>query len=258
MSAPVLELRDVAKRFGPVTALDRLSLAIKPGRILGLVGASGSGKSTLANLILGLDLPDGGTIFYRGAEVKTLDRRGRRAFRADVQMVFQDPFASLNPHVQVLSAVEEPLIIQRRGAAARRRELALTALEQSGLRPAEAFAGRFPHSLSGGQRQRVAIARAIVLQPSLLVADEPTSMLDVSIRNSVMQLFRSFADRQGMGIVLITHDLSILVPWCDEIAVLHLGSIVESGSPQAIVGSPKVAYTKALLAAVPRLPNVAK
>lgn len=258
MSAPVLELRDIVKRFGPVTALDGLSLEIKPGRILGLVGASGSGKSTLANLILGLDPPDGGTIRYRGADVKTLDGRGRRAFRADVQMVFQDPFTSLNPRMRVLAAVEEPLIIQRRGAAARRRELALTALEQSGLRPAAAFAGRFPHSLSGGQRQRAAIARAIVLQPSLLVADEPTSMLDVSIRNSVMRLFRSFADRQGMGIVLITHDLSVLVPWCDEIAVLHQGSIVESGSSQALVGSPKVAYTKALLAAVPTLPKFAR
>jgi peptide/nickel transport system ATP-binding protein len=256
MSEPLLAVENVTKRFGSVAALCGVSLGVSAGRIVGLVGGSGSGKSTLANLLLGLEAPDSGAIRFRSRPIAALDREESRHFRASVQMVFQDPFGSLNPRMTVAAAVEEPLVIQRRGDAGLRRAAALKALDDSGLRPAESFAARYPHVLSGGQRQRVAIARAIVLRPLILVADEPVSMLDVSIRNGVMRLFRSFADAQGMGIVLITHDLSLLVPWCDEVAVIRRGTIVERGPPQQIISRPVHEYTRALIAAAPRLPAI--
>lgn len=253
MSAVVLSVQDVSKRFRNVQAVQNVSLEVRAGRILGLVGGSGSGKSTLANLLLGLEQPDAGAIVYRGQAMDTLDRPGRRAFRADVQMVFQDPFASLNPRFTVMSTVAEPLIVQRRGNAQERSEAVLRALGDAGLRPPEQFVERYPHELSGGQRQRVAIARAIVLNPSVLVADEPVSMLDVSIRNGILRLLRRFAQVRQMAIVFITHDLSLLGSLCDDVAVMHEGRIIETGTPRQIVLDPSQAYTKRLLAAVPRL-----
>ncbi len=253
MSEPVIVLRDVHKRFGPIAALCGVSIEIRPGHIVGVVGGSGSGKSTLANVILGLERPDAGTVLFRKMDLLGLKGDARRAFRASVQMVFQDPFGSLNPRMTVAATVEEPLTIQRRGSASDRRVTALAALSASGLQPPETFAARYPHALSGGQRQRVSIARAIVLAPAVLVADEPVSMLDASIRNGVMRLFRRFADEQGMAIVLITHDLSLLVPWCDHVVVMHKGVIVESGEPRRIAGSPGAPYTRALIAAVPQI-----
>ena len=249
----LLVLRDVHKRFGSVAALRGVSVEIRPGRILGIVGGSGSGKSTLANVLLGLERPDAGAALYRNVEVHRLKNQARRDFRASVQMVFQDPFGSLNPRMTAAATVEEPLTIQRRGSPADRRAVALAALAASGLLPPETFRTSFPHALSGGQRQRVSIARAIVLAPAVLVADEPASMLDVSIRNGVMRLFRRFADEQGMAIVLITHDLSLLIPWCDDVAVMHDGVIVETGVPRQIAESPSAPYTRSLIAAIPQI-----
>lgn len=253
MSEPIVALDGVSKSFGAVAALRDVSLNLRRGRIVGLVGGSGSGKSTLANLILGLDRADAGTIRYLGRDVHALMRSARREFRAGVQLVFQDPFASLDPRRTALATVEEPLVVQRRGDRRARRAAALAALGESGLQPPEAYAASYPHALSGGQRQRVAIARAIVLRPSVLVADEPVSMLDVSIRNGVLRLFRRLADTRGMAIVFITHDISILAGLCDEIVVLDRGRIVETGAAAALLRAPSHPYTARLLAAVPRL-----
>lgn len=253
MSPPVLSVTNATKRFGPVVALRDVSLNAAPGRILGIVGGSGSGKSTLANLLLGLDAPDSGEVCFRSRPIGSLDRTARRQFRASVQMVFQDPFGSLNPRMTLGATVEEPLLVARRGAAAERRAAVLQALGDAGLKPPDQFLPRYPHSLSGGQRQRVAIARAIVLRPQVLVADEPVSMLDVSIRNGVMRLFRAFADERNMAVVLITHDLSLLLPWCDDVAVISAGVIVERGPPRQIMSAPVADYTRKLLAAAPRI-----
>ncbi len=249
---PLLGLRGAGKRFGSTQALVGIDFDAVPGRAVGVVGGSGSGKSTLANILLGLERPDSGSVLYRGGDLRRLPRAAQRRFRADVQMVFQDPFASLNPRNRIAAIVEEPLIVQRRGDAAARRMAVLAALDEAGLRPAAAFAARYPHELSGGQRQRVAIARAIVLRPAVLVADEPVSMLDVSVRNGVLRLFRRFAD-QGMAIVFITHDLSLLGALCAEAVVMHRGAIVERGTPAELLQAPRHEYTQRLVAAVPRL-----
>ena len=253
MSAPVLSIANVTKRFGRVVALRNLSLDLAPGRILGLVGGSGSGKSTLANILLGLESPDAGEVRFGSMPLHALSREQRRRFRSSVQMVFQDPFGSLNPRLTVGAAVEEPLLIARYGSGSQRRAAVLQALIDAGLKPPDQFLSRYPHALSGGQRQRVAIARAIVLRPQVLVADEPVSMLDVSIRNGVMRLFRTFADAQNMAVLLITHDLSLLLPWCDDVAVINAGEIVERGVPGQIMSAPIADYTRKLLAAAPRI-----
>lgn len=253
MSAPLLSVQNAIRRFGTVTAVDDVSLDLHPGRVVAIVGASGSGKSTLANLILGLDKPDSGAVHFEGRPLASLDRTGRRAFRAAVQMVFQDPFASLNPRMTVAQAVSEPLVIHGRGTHETRRERTLAALDEAELRPAEAFLHCFPHELSGGQRQRVAIARAIVLSPQALVADEPVSMLDVSVRAGILRLLRHFSRDRGMALAFITHDLSLISALADDVAVMHRGRIVEWGTAGDILAQPQDPYTQRLIAAVPRL-----
>ena len=231
-----------------VRAVDGVSFAIAQGRVLGIAGESGSGKSTLANLLVGLEQPTAGAIRIDG---RALGRKPDADFRRAVQMVFQDPFGSINPRFTVGRTVEEPLLIHRLGSAAERRARAAAALEEAELRPGAGFLDRYPHELSGGQRQRVAIARAIVLRPRLLVADEPVSMLDVSVRAGILRLLRRLVRENGMAMVFITHDLSIVGAVCDELAVMYRGRFVEHGPVRALLRRPVHPYTRALIAAVP-------
>lgn len=231
-----------------ITAVDGVSFAIAPGRVLGIAGESGSGKSTLANLLVGLEQPTKGQIRIGG---RALGRKPDADFRRSVQMVFQDPFGSINPRFTVGRTVEEPLLIHGIGTAAQRRHRAITALEEAELRPGLTYLDRYPHELSGGQRQRVAIARAIVLRPRLLVADEPVSMLDVSVRAGILRLLQRLVRDGEMAMVFITHDLSVVASVCDELAVMYRGRFVEHGPVAELLRRPLHPYTRALIAAVP-------
>ncbi len=231
-----------------VHAVDGVSFTIAPGRVLGIAGESGSGKSTIANLLVGLELPTGGEIAVGG---RPLGRKPDADFRRSVQMVFQDPFGSINPRFTVGDTVGEPLLIHRLGSPAERHARAVAALDEAELRPGEAFMDRYPHELSGGQRQRVAIARAIVLRPRLLVADEPVSMLDVSVRAGILRLLNRLVHESEMAMVFITHDLSIVASVCDELAVMYRGRFVEHGPVRDVLQRPVHPYTRALIAAVP-------
>jgi peptide/nickel transport system ATP-binding protein len=231
-----------------VRAVDGVSFEVAPGRVLGIAGESGSGKSTLANLLVGLEHPTAGEIRIDG---RAVGRKPDAAFRRAVQMVFQDPFGSINPRFTVGRTVEEPLLIHGLGSVAERHARAIAALEESELRPGAAFMDRYPHELSGGQRQRVAIARAIVLRPRLLVADEPVSMLDVSVRAGILRLLRRLVLENAMAMVFITHDLSIVGAVCDELAVMYRGRFVEHGPVLDVLRTPQHPYTRALIAAVP-------
>jgi peptide/nickel transport system ATP-binding protein len=233
-----------------VRALDDVSFHLAQGSVLGLVGESGSGKSTLANLLVGLEVPTSGRVLFQGEDLTKFASAERRAFHRRVQMIFQDPYASLNPRFTVRRTVEEPLIIHSYPRHEREQRV-IEALERSELRPARAFLDKYPHEMSGGQRQRVAIARAIVLEPAVLVADEPVSMLDVSVRAGVLRLLRSLIDRLGMALIFITHDLSLIGQICDELMILYRGRVAEFGAADAILDHPLHPYTKQLMAAVP-------
>ena len=234
-----------------IRALDGVSFRLQRGRVLGVAGESGSGKSTLANLLVGLERPTGGLIRIGERDLARLRGADLLAFRRQVQMVFQDPFASLNPRFTVRRTVEEPLVIHGLGDRASRLARVRDAVEESDLRPAELFLDRFPHQLSGGQRQRAAIARAIVLRPSVLVADEPVSMLDVSVRAGILKLLRGLVERLSMSLVFITHDLSLIGQMCDDLAIMYQGRIVELGRALDVLAHPRHPYTQALIAAVP-------
>lgn len=240
-----------SKKSSEIRALDRVSLSLCRGRVLGLVGESGSGKSTLANIVLGLETPTEGHLLFEGKDLAGLPREERRSFRTRVQMIFQDPHGSLNPRFTVGRTVGEPLLVNGISNPEERQERILAALEDAELRPAEAFVDRFPHELSGGQRQRVAIARAIILEPTLLVADEPVSMLDVSVRAGILNLLRRLVDERQMAMVFITHDLSLICQICDDVAILYRGCLAESGDALSVMMKPKHPYTRELLAAVP-------
>ena len=235
-----------------VKAVDGVSFDLRSGEVLGLVGESGCGKTTTGRLLARLEVPTEGRILFRGVDLASLDARDMFAFRKELQMVFQDPYESLNPRYSVLRAVAEPLIIHRIAETREAREnLVVKALEDSGLRPGAEFLTRFPHELSGGQRQRVAIARAIVLDPKIIIADEPVSMLDVSIRAGVMNLMLDLRDKYKMPYLFITHDIAAARYMSDRIAVMYLGRIVEHASTEDIIDHPTHPYTRALLSAVP-------
>ena len=249
----VCELVDVVKHFGPVRAVDGVSLRIDPGRVVALVGESGSGKSTVGRCVVRLLEPTGGTVRLRGVDVTHLSRRALRPYRREVSIVFQDPASSLDPRLDVGSVVAEPLRLHGIGRAERSRRVA-EMLERVGLR--RAVAERYPHELSGGQRQRVSIARALVSQPSLLVADEPTSALDLSVQASVLNLLTDLQRDLGFACLFITHDLSAVEYLADDVAVMYLGVLAEYGPREEIFESPKHPYTQALLSAAP-LPDPA-
>lgn len=238
----------------PMKAVDGVSFAIARGEILGLVGESGSGKSTTGALLLGLERPTAGEIHFEGlGRIDPGDRRIRPAFTRAAQLVFQNPYEAFNPRHSIATSILEPIEIHFPKDRAAQQRLLIQAMERAGLTPHQSFAGRLPHELSGGQLQRAAIARAISVEPKLLVADEPVAMLDVSIRASVLNLFRRFADELGMSILYITHDLSTLRHLCSRIAVMYRGKIVEMGSTAEVLDSPAHPYSQALAASVPLL-----
>jgi peptide/nickel transport system ATP-binding protein/oligopeptide transport system ATP-binding protein len=262
VSEPLVEVRDLVKHFpltrgivlqrqvGAVHAVDGISLDVRAGETLGLVGETGSGKTTAARLILRLLDPTAGTIRFQGEDV-TRVRGGRlKALRREMQMIFQDPYSSLNPRKTVGSIIAEPFAIHRlhTGEGERRRAVQ-ELMEQVGLNP-EHY-NRFPHEFSGGQRQRIGVARAVALRPKLIVADEPVSALDVSIQAQILNLLRGLQRELGLTMVFIAHDLSVVRHMCDRVAVMYLGKVVELADNDTLYSTPRHPYTGALLAAVP-------
>lgn len=246
----------LSQLFGPerfVKAVDGVSFKLDRGEILGLAGESGSGKSTLSFTLLRHYQPRDGRISFDGVDVLTLKKKDLKAFRKSVQLVFQDPYQSLNPRFTVYQAVAEPLAIHGVRDPREKTGRTLSALRSAGLLPPEDFLRRYPHELSGGQRQRVAIARAIVLNPRLLIADEPVSMLDVSVRASILNLFKEFAKNQGVGILYVSHDLGTIRYICDRAAIMYLGRIVEIGPTADVIRDPSHPYTRALINSVPEI-----
>ncbi len=235
-----------------VVALNHVDLGIQKGEIFGLVGESGSGKTTLGRLILRLENPDRGAIKVDGIPIGTLKGGALKQFRRRAQMIFQDPYQSLNPYLSVKDTVAEPLAIHRKTAALNIRVKVLLTLDLVGLTPATEFLFRYPHQLSGGQRQRVAIARAMVLDPDLIIADEPTSMLDASISVQIFQILAEIQQRKKMTLLFITHSLAAAHYLCDRLAVIYRGHIVETGPAKRIISSPCHPYTQALLDALPK------
>jgi len=241
----------IASKSRVIKAIDGINFTIDKGEILGLAGESGSGKTTTGEILVGLQEPSKGKIIFQGIDSSALRGKEMKDFRRKVQMIFQDPYATLNPRFTIGSTVEEPLLIHKIGTKETRRQKVIEALERAELRPAQEFINRFPHELSGGQRQRVAIARAIILEPELLVADEPVSMLDVSVRAGVLNLISKLRKELGISVLFISHDLSTIGYLCDRIAIMYLGKIVEIGPSKQVVQNPFHPYTKALMAAVP-------
>ena len=264
---PLLEVENLVTRFPvprgfvgalarrpkrAVRAVDGVTFSLTEGEMLALVGESGSGKTTTAQTILRLVDADSGTIRFQGEDISNASGSRMRVLRRHAQLIFQDPYESLDPRFRVRDTVEEPLRVHGVAGGADEREARVRdALTRAGLTPPELFLQRFPHELSGGQRQRVAIAASLVLDPKLLVADEPVSMLDVSVRAGILTLLDELR-RSGLGILMITHDLSTAAHFADRIAVMYLGRIVEEGPARDVVSDPKHPYTKALISVVPK------
>jgi len=234
-----------------VHALRGIDFTLHAGRSLGVVGESGSGKSTLARLVMALEPPSAGRVVLDGLDLHALAPRELRAARSRMQMVFQDPYGSLDPRRTVGQTVAEPLAVLLGASVAEQRERAAEVLDAVGLRAADA--ARYPHEFSGGQRQRIAIARALVTRPGLIVADEPVSALDVSVQAQVLNLMQDLQDRWGITYLFISHDLAVVDLVCDEVLVLERGLVVERGSPDRLFRDPQHPYTQRLIAAIPGL-----
>ncbi len=238
-----------------IHAVDDVSLQLKRGEVIALVGESGCGKSTLSLTLMGLEEATEGNILFEGKDITHASHQERKAIRQRIQMVFQDPYESLNPTQTIEEIVSEPLVVH--GIAPNpdeRRERVRRALEDAGLKPADSYMQRYPHQLSGGQRQRVVIAGALVLEPHLLLADEPVSMLDVSIRAEIINLLADLRASRGISVIFITHDLGTVGYFADRVAVMYLGRIVEIGTMTEVLESPQHPYTQALLSVIP-VPN---
>lgn len=253
MSA-ILELREAGFRYrrASTAALEGVSLAVEPGRNVGLVGESGAGKTTALSILLGLSSPTSGELLFDGVRLDRRDRARMREFRRSVQTVFQDPYSSLDPRQSVGRIIAEPLTSLRVASGQDARDRVAEALAAVGL-PGDA-AGRYPHEFSGGQRQRIAIARAVVSRPRVLLADEPVSALDVTTRIQIIGLLSELSSREGMTVVMVSHDLGVVASLCEQTVVLRGGRVVEQGETRSVLGNPQDAYTQRLLASVPRLP----
>ncbi len=259
---PILSIKDLKVVF-PATvpgsrkkvdarAVDGVSLDIARAETVALVGESGSGKTSIANAVMRLVKPSSGSIQFEGTDLVGLSGEALRTMRPRFQMIFQDPFESLDPRRTVLDTVIEPLIIHKIGNSEEERHaMALMALERAGLVPAEQIGARFTFQLSGGQRQRVAIASAMILEPALVVADEPVSMLDVSLRAGILKVMRDMRDRLGVSYLFITHDLSLAWMFADRIAVVYLGRIIEEAPSAELIANPSHPYTQALVSVIP-------
>jgi peptide/nickel transport system ATP-binding protein len=241
--------RNRPRRF--IRAVNGVSFNMNAGDIFGIAGESGCGKTTTGMLMLRLYTPTSGSIFFKGNNISKLRGVELSKFRSSAQLVFQDPYESLNPRFNALRTIEEPLLVTKSFKKAERLDRVVQAMERSKLLPISSFLKKYPHELSGGERQRVCIARAVVLEPKLLVADEAVSMLDVSIRAGILRLIRDLTVRLNMATLYISHDISLLGSICNKIAIMYAGKIVEMGNPQKIIKSPQHPYTKALIAAVP-------
>ena len=253
----VLEATDLRRTFTAgsrlrpihVSAVDGVSLRLHAGETLGVVGESGCGKSTLARMLVGLERPDGGSLHYHGVDVTRGRHRDRRALRRGVQMIFQDPYTSLDPRMSVGDIIAEPMAATRTGSASSRRDRVAGLLGLVGLAPD--MMTRFPHQFSGGQRQRIGIARALTLDPEVLVCDEAVSALDVSVQAQVVNLLGDIQKRLGVAILFIAHDLSVVHHIADRVAVMYLGRVAEIGDTDTIYNAPSHPYTQALLSATP-------
>lgn len=241
--------RIISKKKLFVRAVDGISFNVLRGEVLGLVGESGSGKTTTGLMIVGLIKPTEGKIIFDGVNLPDLNSKELRQIRKKIQMVFQDPTASLNPRMRIGDSVEEPLRIHGIGSPKERKKSVVEALQKVGLGPA--FIDRFPHELSGGQRQRAVIARALILRPELIVADEPVAMVDVSVRAQILDLLLNLKKEYSLTYVFITHDLSAASYVCDRIAVMYLGKIVELAHTDELFDNPMHPYTRALISAIP-------
>jgi peptide/nickel transport system ATP-binding protein len=258
---PLLDVKDLTQSYmlpresvfkpaGQVHALNGVTIRVMGGRSLGVVGESGSGKSTFARLVMALERPSSGSVSLMGRDLNRMPADELRRARRDFQMVFQDPYGSLDPRQTIARIVAEPLTALGRTDRATLRQRVAGVLRQVGLR--EADMDKFPHEFSGGQRQRIAIARALITQPKLIVADEPVSALDVSVQAQVLNLLQDLQDQFGLSYILISHDLAVVDYLCDEIAVMYLGRIVEQGRPEDLFAHCAHPYTRALIEAVPR------
>ncbi|WP_026875537.1 oligopeptide/dipeptide ABC transporter ATP-binding protein [Jiangella gansuensis] len=258
MTTPILAAQDVRVEFearrggGRARAVDGVNLDVGEGEIVALVGESGCGKTTLARTLLGLERPTAGRVLHRGTPLE-YSSRALKAYRRDIQLVLQDPSGSLNPRHTVYDAVAEGLRIH--GDVADERDRVADALSRAGLRPPERFFLRFPHELSGGQRQRVVIAGALVLDPKVIVADEPVASLDASVRGEILALMLRLRDDLGLAALVVTHDLGLAWNIADRVAVMYLGRIVETGPVEKILTAPEHPYTQALLSVLPEAPG---
>jgi peptide/nickel transport system ATP-binding protein/oligopeptide transport system ATP-binding protein len=256
---PLLEVRNLVKEFtrrgglfqkpSIVRAVDHVSFSIEEGETFGLVGESGSGKTTTGRCILRLIEPSSGEVQFKGEDVLAFSRARMRQARKDMQIVFQDPYSSLNPRMRVGDIVEEPLIIHKTGPRPQRRARVAELFELVGLDPSQLT--RYPHQFSGGQRQRIGLARALALHPSLVIADEPVSALDVSVQAQVINLLLDLQDRLKLTYLFIAHDLRLVRHICSRVAVMYLGRIVEMGPTERLFVAPAHPYTRALLSAIP-------
>ncbi len=263
MNGNILDVKDLKKYFALkrerlfskpryVKAVDGVTFSVKEREVFGLVGETGCGKTTIGRLVVRLEEPTAGSILFQGTDITSLNKKELKKFRRKMQMIFQDPYASINPRMTVNQWVSEPLFNYRIVSSVDEAlEKVVKALGDAGLKPVEEYLDRFPHELSGGERQRVSIARALVVDPIFMVADEPVSMLDVSIRAGVMQLLLGLREKYGLSIILITHDISVARYMSDRIAVMYLGKIVELGDTEDVIKDPLHPYTKALIKAVP-------